>query len=185
LFGYLTGGNVRPSEFGSATALHKETTVSETIELASQQHGTVSGLQNNYGSASVEIYDPNDPCSSLNHRMEMESYLVECIEHHQRFIGCIICECTEYNRFIFSGNILKFYPLLRRFSEKLNLLWHTAYFAQFLTASVLNCFIGITAISVSTKKNIYYKLFQKFNKIFYDYYRIYYDIASGFYVKYA
>ena len=95
---------MRPSEFGTATAVHKKNKVSETIQLASQKHDIVSGLQINYGSPSVEIYDPNDPCSSLNHRMEMERYLVECIEHHQRLIGCIICECTEYNCFTFIGN---------------------------------------------------------------------------------
>ena len=150
---------MRPSEFGTATAVHKKNKVSETIQLASQKHDIVSGLQINYGSPSVEIYDPNDPCSSLNHRMEMERYLVECIEHHQRLIGCIICECSEYNCFTFIGNFLKLYSLLRRFSEKLNILWHTAYFVQFLTASVLICFIGITAISVSTNNSMYNKLF--------------------------
>jgi hypothetical protein len=155
LFGYLTGGNVRPSDFGSATTVHKETMVSESKQLSSLQHETVSGLQNIYGSPSVESYDPNDPCSSLNHRMEMERYLVECIEHHQRLIGCIICEYTEYNCFTFDGNFLNLYYLLRRFSEKMNLLWHTAYFVQFLTASVLICVIGITAISVSTKNSMY------------------------------
>ena len=72
-------------------AVHKETVVSETKQLASQQHDTVSGLRINYGSPSVETYSPNNPCSSLNHRMEMERYLVECIECHQRLIGCIIC----------------------------------------------------------------------------------------------
>jgi hypothetical protein len=185
LFGYLTGEKMRPSEFGSATAVHKETMVSETIELASQQHETVSALQINFGSPSVETYSTNNNYSSLNHRMEMERYLVECIEHHQRLIGCIICECTEYNCFTFIGNFLKLYSPLRRFSEKLNLLWHTAYFVQFLTAFVLICFIGITAISVNTNKSIYNKLFEKFIKIVSDYYRISYDTASGFYVKYA
>jgi hypothetical protein len=62
--------------------------------------------------------------------MEKERYLVEYIEHHQRLIGCIIWEFTEYNCFTFSGNFLKHYSLLRRFCEKLNLLWHTAYFVQ-------------------------------------------------------
>ena len=104
LSGYLTGGNVRPSEFGSVTAVHKETMVSENKQLARQPHNTISGFQNNYGSTSVEIYDPNNTCSSLNHRMEMERYLVECIEYHQRLIGCIICEYSEYNCFTFSGN---------------------------------------------------------------------------------
>ena len=89
----------------------------------------------------------------------MERYLVGCIEHHQRLIGCIICECTEYNCFTFSGNFFNLYSLLRRFSEKLNLLWQTAYFVQFLTASVLIGFIGITAISVSTNNSMYKKLF--------------------------
>jgi len=155
MFRYLRGENERSSDLGSATAVHKETMVNENKQLASQQHETVSGLQNNYGSPSVEIYSPNNNCSFLNHRMEMERYLVECIEHHQRLIGCIICECSEYNCFTFIGNFLKLYSLLRRFSEKLNLLWHTAYFAQFLTASVLICFIGITAISVSTNNSMY------------------------------
>jgi hypothetical protein len=108
LFGYLTGGNVRPTEFGSATAVHKETMVSESKQLASQEHGTVSGLQINFGSPSVETYSPNNNCSSLNHRMEMERYLVECIEHHQRLIGCTICERTEYNCFTYSGNFFNF-----------------------------------------------------------------------------
>jgi len=155
LFGYLTGENERSSDFDSATAVHKETMVSKTIQFANQQHDIVSGLQINYGSPSVETYSPNNNCSSLNHRMEMERYLVECIEHHQRLIGCIICECTEYNCFTFIGNFLNLYSLLRRFSEKLNLLWHTAYFVQFLTTSVLICFIGITAISVSTNNIMY------------------------------
>jgi hypothetical protein len=159
LFGYLTSENVRLSEFGSAAAVPKETMVSETIKLASQQHDIVSELHINYGSTSIKSYDPKDPCSSLNHRMEMERYLVECIEHHQRLIGCIICECSEYNCFTVSGNFLNLYSLLCRFSEKLNLLWHTAYFVQFLTASVLICFIGITAISVSTNKSMYDKQF--------------------------
>ena len=147
---------MRPTEFGSATAVHKETMVSDTKQLASQQHDTVSGLQIKHDSPSVETYSP---CSSLNHRKEMERYLVECIEHHQRLIGCIICECTEYNCFTFIGNFLKLYSPLRRFSEKLNLLWQTAYFVQFLTASVLIGFIGITAISVSTNNSMYKKLF--------------------------
>jgi len=155
LFGYLTGGNEHSSDFGSATAVNKETMVSESKQLSSQQHGTVSGLQINFGSLSVETYSPNNNCSCLNHRKEMERYLVECIEHHQRLIGCIICECTEYNCFTFSGNFLKLYSPLRRFSEKLNLLWQTAYFVQFLTTSVLICFIGITAISVSTNNIMY------------------------------
>jgi hypothetical protein len=99
LFGYLTGENVSHSQFGSATAVHKETTVSDTKQLERHPHNTVSGFQNNYGSTSVEIYDPNNICSSLNHRMEMERYLVESIEYHQRLIGCIICECSEYNCF--------------------------------------------------------------------------------------
>ena len=90
LSGYLTGENVRSSEFGSAMAVRKETKVSETKQLASQQYDAVSGFQNNYGSRSVETYSPNNPRSSLNHRMEMERYLVECIEYHQRLIGCII-----------------------------------------------------------------------------------------------
>jgi hypothetical protein len=152
LFGYFTGVNLRPTEFGSATAVHKETTVSDTKHLASQQHDTVRGLQIKHDSPSVENYSH---FSSLNHRMEMERYLVECIEHHQRLIGCIICECTEYNCFTYIGNFLKIYSLLRRFSEKLNLLWQTAYFLQFLTASVLIGFIGITAISVSTNDSMY------------------------------
>jgi hypothetical protein len=83
LFGYLTGGNVRPAEFGSATAVHKETMASETKHLANQQHDTVRGLQIKHDSPSVE---------TLNHRNEMERYLVECIKHHQRLIGCIIFE---------------------------------------------------------------------------------------------
>jgi hypothetical protein len=87
---YLTGANVHSSEFGSPMAVHKETKVSENKQLASQQHDTVSGFQNNYGSLSVETYSTNNPCSSLNHRMEMERYLVEYIEYHQRLIGCII-----------------------------------------------------------------------------------------------
>ena len=146
---------MRPSEFGLAAAVNKGTMVSENKQLSSLQHETVSGLQINFGSPSVETYSPNNNCSSLNHRKEMERYLVECIEHHQRLIGCIICECAEYNCFTFIGNFLKLYSLLRRFSEKLNILWHTAYFVQFLTASVLICFIGITAISVSTNNIMY------------------------------
>jgi hypothetical protein len=90
LSGYLTGENVRSSDFGSATAVHKETIVSETKQLASQQHDTVSGFQINFGSPSVETYSLNNTCSSLNRGMEMERYLVECIEYHQRLIGCII-----------------------------------------------------------------------------------------------
>jgi hypothetical protein len=90
LSGYLTGENVRPSGFGFATAVLKKTMVSETKPLASKQHDTVSGFQINYGSPSVETYSPNNPCSPLIHRMEMERYLVECIEYHQRLIGCII-----------------------------------------------------------------------------------------------
>uniref|UniRef100_A0A0U4VTA3 Putative odorant receptor n=1 Tax=Reticulitermes speratus TaxID=60591 RepID=A0A0U4VTA3_9NEOP len=95
--------------------------VSKTKQLASQQHGTVNGFQINYDSPFVENYSLNTSCSCLNHQMEMERYLVECIEYHQRLIG---------------------------FSEKLNLLWQTAYFVQFLTASLLICFIGLTAISM-------------------------------------
>lgn len=87
---YLTGENVRSSEFGSAKAVRKETVVSKTKQLAIQQHDTISGFQTNYGSPSVETYSPNNPCSSFHHRMEMERYLVECIEYHQRLIGCII-----------------------------------------------------------------------------------------------
>jgi hypothetical protein len=90
LSGYLTGRNVRSSEFGSAMAVHKETMVSKTKQLASQQHDIVSGFQVNYASPSVETYSPKYPYSSLNHRMEMERYLMECIEYHQRLIGCII-----------------------------------------------------------------------------------------------
>ena len=86
---YLTGENVRSSEFGSATAERKEIMVSETKQLTSQQFGTVSEFHN-CGSPSVETYSPNNPCSSLQHRTEMERYLVECIEYHQRLIGCII-----------------------------------------------------------------------------------------------
>ena len=78
------------SQFGSATAVRKETKVIDTKQLASQQHDTVSGFQINYGSSSIEMYSPNNSYSSLNHRMEMERYLVECIEYHQRLIGCII-----------------------------------------------------------------------------------------------
>jgi hypothetical protein len=90
LSGYLTGANECYSEFGSAIAVHKETVVSENKQLASQQHDTVSGFQNNYGSRSVETYSPNNTCSYLNHGMDMELYLVECIEYHQRLIGCVI-----------------------------------------------------------------------------------------------
>ena len=68
LSGYLTGENVRSSEFGSTTAVNKETRVSDTKQLASQQHDTVSGLQISFGSPSVEIYSPNNNCSFLNHR---------------------------------------------------------------------------------------------------------------------
>jgi hypothetical protein len=103
LSGYLTGGNVRTSDFGSSTAVHIERMVRESKELASQQHDTVSGLEIKHDSPSVETYSPR---SSLNHRMEMERYLVECIEYHQRLLGCIICECTEYNCFTFNGNFL-------------------------------------------------------------------------------
>ena len=81
---------MRSSESGSATAVHKETMVSKTKQLTSQQYDTVSGFQTNYGSPSVETYSPNNACSSLNHRMEMERYLEECIKYHQRLIGCII-----------------------------------------------------------------------------------------------
>jgi len=81
---------MRSSQFGSATAVGKETKVIETKQLAIHQHDTVSGYQINYGSPSVHTYSPNNPCSSLNHRMEMERYLVECIEYHQRLIGCLI-----------------------------------------------------------------------------------------------
>jgi isoleucyl-tRNA synthetase len=108
LSGYLKGGNVLSSDFGTATAVHKQTIVSESKQLASQHHNTVSGFQNNFGSPSVETYSPNNNCSSLNHLMEMERYLVECIEHHQRLIGCIICECTEYNCFTVIGLFLNF-----------------------------------------------------------------------------
>ena len=80
---------MRSSEFGSAMAVHKENMVNKTKQLASQ-HDTISGFQVNYASPSVETYSPNNPCSSLNHRMEMERYLMECIEYHQRLIGCII-----------------------------------------------------------------------------------------------
>ena len=81
---------MRSSEFDSATAVRKENMVIEAKQPASQQHDTVSGFQINYGSPSVQTYGPNNPISSLNHRMEMERYLVECIEYHQRLIGCII-----------------------------------------------------------------------------------------------
>jgi hypothetical protein len=54
LFGSLTGRNVRLSEFGSTTTVHKETIVSENKQFTSQQHNTVSGLQINFGSPSVE-----------------------------------------------------------------------------------------------------------------------------------
>jgi hypothetical protein len=108
LSGYLTGGNVGPSEFGSAKTLHKDIMLSDSKKLASQQHETIVGLQNNCGSPSVETYSPNNNCSSLNHREEMERYLVECIEYHQRLIGCIICECTEYNCFTVIGPFLNF-----------------------------------------------------------------------------
>jgi hypothetical protein len=91
LSGYLTGENVRPSEFGFPTAVTKENMVSKTKQLASQQHGTVNGFQINYDSPFVENYSLNTSCSCLNHQMEMERYLVECIEYHQRLIGCIIC----------------------------------------------------------------------------------------------
>jgi hypothetical protein len=87
---YLTGENVRPSEFGSAVAVHKENIVSEIKQLAIQQHDTVRGVQIDCGPPSVETYSANDRCSFFNHRMEMERYLVECIEYHQRLIGCII-----------------------------------------------------------------------------------------------
>jgi hypothetical protein len=71
LSGYLTGVNVRPTEFGSATAVRKETMFSETKNLANQQHDTVSGLQIKHDSPSVETYSPNNKCSSLNHLKEM------------------------------------------------------------------------------------------------------------------
>jgi hypothetical protein len=138
---------VRRSEFGSAAAVHKESMVSEIKQLASQQGDVVSGFQIDCGPPSVET------CNPFNYQMEMERYLVECIEHHQRLIGCTIVGCTEQNRVTLVDHLFILYSLLRRFSEKLNLLWQTAYCAQFLTASILICFIGLTAVSVSTNNS--------------------------------
>jgi hypothetical protein len=50
-----------------------------------------------------------------------------------------------------SAKFLLFYSSSYRFSEKLDLLWTTAFFVQFLTAFILLCFIGFQAISISNQ----------------------------------
>jgi hypothetical protein len=64
--------------------------------------------------------------------------------------GAQLVGCTEQNCGTLVANLFILYSLVCRFSEKLNSLWGTAYLAQFLTASILICFIGLTAVTVST-----------------------------------
>ncbi|PNF21445.1 hypothetical protein B7P43_G13562 [Cryptotermes secundus] len=74
-----------------------------------------------YGSSADETRSLSNPCTTSDHQLEMEQYLMECIKYHQRLI---------------------------EFSENLNLLWQTVLFVQFVTGSLLICLIGLQAISM-------------------------------------
>ncbi|PSN35482.1 Odorant receptor 51a [Blattella germanica] len=61
-------------------------------------------------------------------QQEMEKYLRECVAHHQKLL---------------------------EFTEKLDQLWEFAFFFQFMTVSLLICFIGFQAMSGPLDANLF------------------------------
>lgn len=141
--------------FGSAVtmAIQEENMANKTQYFASEQNDAIIELGRNYDSLRGETYNLDIPGSFSNYQKEMERYLMECIKHHQKLIECVICRvyilfnCRKC--VIFISQSLKIVTFPYRCSEKIDLLWKRVFFYQFLTASLLICFIGLRAISVS------------------------------------
>jgi hypothetical protein len=60
--------------------------------LSRQQKNMIVEFRIKYGSPAVETHGLNNPCTTSDHQMEMERYLMECIKYHQRLIECVMCK---------------------------------------------------------------------------------------------
>ncbi|XP_033609946.1 uncharacterized protein LOC117282825 [Cryptotermes secundus] len=115
------GENAHPFKSDSATSAEDGNLANLSRRPSRQQESMMVEFRIKYGSSADETRSLSNPCTTSDHQLEMEQYLMECIKYHQRLI---------------------------EFSENLNLLWQTVLFVQFVTGSLLICLIGLQAISM-------------------------------------
>jgi hypothetical protein len=70
--------------------LEDENMVNFSRHVSSQQKSMIVEFRMTYGSSAIETRGFNNPCTTSDHQMEMERYLMDCIKYHQRLIECVI-----------------------------------------------------------------------------------------------